>query len=36
MDRPVEEMHVNELKQFLRDYNASLKCLTVKVQLIAK
>ena len=32
MDRPVKKMHVNELKQFL----ASLKCLTVKAQLIAK
>ena len=36
MDRPVEKMHVNKLKQFLRDHNASLKCLTVKAQLIAK
>ena len=36
MDRLVEKMHVNELRQFLRDHNASLKGLTVKAQLVAK
>ncbi|PFX31353.1 hypothetical protein AWC38_SpisGene3816 [Stylophora pistillata] len=36
MDRPVEKMHVNELRQFLRDHNAILKGLTVKAQLVAR
>lgn len=33
MDRPVEKMHVNELKELLRSKNVSLKELTVKAQL---
>lgn len=36
MDRPVEKMHVNELKELLRSNNVSLKGLTVKAQLVAK
>ena len=36
MDRPVEKMHVVELKRFLRDNNVNLKGLTVKAQLVEK
>ena len=36
MDRPVEKMHVNELKELLRSKNVSLKGLTVKAQHVAK
>ena len=36
MDRPVEKMHVNELKELLRSKNVSLKGLSVKAQLVAK
>jgi len=36
MDRPVEKMHVNELKELLHRKNVSLKGLSVKAQLVAK
>lgn len=36
MDRPVENMHVPELKKFLRDNDVSLKGLVVKAQLVEK
>ena len=36
MDRPVEKMHVNELKELLRSKNVSLNGITVKAQLVAK
>lgn len=36
MDRPLEKMHVVELKQFLRDNNVSLKGLKVKAQFVEK
>ena len=36
MDRPVEKMHVKELKEILVRKKVSLKGLTVKAQLVAK
>ena len=36
MDRPVEKMHVKELKAILVRKKVSLKGLTVKAQLVAK
>ena len=36
MDRPVEKMHVKELKEILVRKEVSLKGLTVKAQLVAK
>ena len=36
MDRPVEKMHVKELKEILLRKKVSLKGLTVKAQLVAK
>ena len=36
MDRPVEKMHLKELKEILLRKKVSLKGLTVKAQLVAK
>ena len=36
MDRPVEKMHVKELKEILLRKKVSLKGLTVKAQFVAK
>ena len=36
MDRPVEKIHVKELKEILFRKKVSLKGLTVKAQLVAK
>ena len=36
IDRPVEKMHVKELKEILLRKKVSLKGLTVKAQLVAK
>ena len=36
MDRPVEKMHVKELKEILLRKKVSMKGLTVKAQLVAK
>jgi len=36
MEKPVENLHVNELKELLRSRNVSLKGLKVKAQLVAK
>ena len=36
MDRPVEKMHVKELKEILVRKKVSQKGLTVKAQLVAK
>ena len=36
MDRPVEKMHVKELKEILFRKKVNLKGLTVKGQLVAK
>ena len=36
MDRPVEKMHVKELKEIRFRKKVSLKGLTVKAQLVAK
>ena len=36
MDRPVEKMHVKELKEILLRKKVSLKGLTLKAQLVAK
>ena len=36
MDRPVEKMHVKELKKILLTKKVSLKELTVKAQFVAK
>ena len=36
MDRPVEKMHVKELKEILFRKKVSRKGLTVKAQLVAK
>ena len=36
MDRPVEKMHVKELKEICFRKKVSLKGLTVKAQLVAK
>ena len=36
IDRPVEKMHVKELKEILLRKKVSMKGLTVKAQLVAK